>query len=59
MILAISIVGAMAVLAFVISIIRGASSGRWWSDPPARRWLGLAAIGGIICGILGALLPFV
>lgn len=55
MILAISITGAAAVLAFVVFLGLGLSRG--WRDPGARRVLLVAAALGIVCGVLGAIIP--
>ena len=57
MILLLSIVGALAVAAFLgflaLALLKG------WQDPPARVLLRIAGGLGIVCAVLGVLLPLV
>lgn len=57
MILAISIVGAAAVIAFVLFLVLGLTRG--WQDRGARRLLLVAAALGIVCAVLGATIPLI
>lgn len=49
----VSIVGALAVLAFVVTAVLGFSRG--WRDPSTRRVLTLACGLGVVCGVIGVL----
>lgn len=54
MIALLSIVGALAVLCFVLSLVLGLLKG--WQDPAARRLLQGAAGLGIACAVIGVLI---
>ncbi|WP_193106867.1 hypothetical protein [Brachybacterium sp. FME24] len=55
MIVLLSVVGALAVLAFVLFLALGLLKG--WGDPPARMLLRIAGGLGIVCAVIGVLLP--
>jgi len=55
MIVLLSVVGALAVLAFVLFVVLGLVKG--WQDPTARLLLRGAGGLGIICAVIGVLLP--
>ncbi|WP_062950616.1 MULTISPECIES: hypothetical protein [Brachybacterium] len=55
MILLLSIVGALAVLSFLAFL--GFGLARGWDDPAARGLLRLAGGLGIVCAVIGVLLP--
>lgn len=57
LILALSIVGAIAVLLFVLFVILGATQG--WSSTRARWSLRAALIAAGVCALLGVLLSFI
>lgn len=57
MILALSIVGALAVVGLLGGIVLGLLRGR--DDPAARGLLRGGVVLGIVCAVLGALLPVV
>ena len=57
MILLLSIVGALAVVAFLGFLGLGLLKG--WQNPPARLLLRIAGGLGIVCAVLGVLLPVV
>lgn len=52
-----SVVGALAVVAFLGFLALGLLKG--WQDPPARVLLRIARGLGIVCAVLGVLLPVV
>lgn len=55
MILLLSVVGAAAVLCFVLFLVLGMLKG--WDDPAARLLLRIAGGLGIVCAVIGVLLP--
>ncbi len=57
MILALSIIGALAVLAFVGAFVLRLARGR--DDPATRGLLRGGVVLGVVCAVLGALLPIV
>lgn len=57
MIILLSVVGALAVLCFVLFLALGLLKG--WQDPTARSLLRIAGGLGIVCAVLGVLLPVV
>lgn len=57
MIVLLSVVGALAVLCFLVFVSLGLLKG--WDDPTARRLLRCAGGLGIVCAVIGVLLPVV
>lgn len=57
LILAISIIGAIAVISFVIAVVLGGLRRPW--PRSARRMLAIAAVAGGVCAVLGAVIPLV
>ncbi|GAA4526654.1 hypothetical protein GCM10023160_21650 [Brachybacterium paraconglomeratum] len=55
MIVLLSVVGAIAVLCFVLFLALGLLKG--WEDPGARLLLRAAGALGIVCAVIGVLLP--
>ncbi|MGO1258942.1 MAG: hypothetical protein ACTMII_08325 [Brachybacterium sp.] len=55
MIVLLSVVGAIAVLCFVLFLALGLLKG--WGDPSARLLLRAAGGLGIVCAVIGVLLP--
>lgn len=57
MIVLLSVVGALAVLCFLgflaLALLKG------WQDPPARLLLRIAGGLGIVCAVIGVLLPVI
>lgn len=51
LLLALSIVGAVAILCFIIFLVLGATKG--WEDPGTRRVLRAGYLLGIVCAVLG------
>lgn len=57
LLLALSVVGALAVVMFVVFLVVGAAKG--WKNPAARRILLAAYALGIVCAVLGVAVAFI